>query len=129
MFRIELRGNDEVVLAGRFDAAQVEKANHVFDKINLTCTVDFENLDYISSGGLSVLLATQKRLSEAGHELRLKHMNRHADTSKRDSGRKPADSTASYQDRIGHAFISSSVCLLSSGCAYVRNCVTTKSLL
>lgn len=77
MFKVELRGNEEIVLAGRFDAAQVEKARSVFDKISQTCTVDFGNLDYISSGGLSVLLATQKRLSETGHQLKLRNMNKH----------------------------------------------------
>lgn len=77
MFRIDLRENGEIVLAGRFDAAQVDSARSVFDKIDRTCSVDFMNLDYISSGGLSVLLATQKRLGEAGHQLKLKHMNRH----------------------------------------------------
>jgi anti-sigma B factor antagonist len=77
MFRIDLRENEEITLAGRFDAAQVEKARHVFDKIEKTCAVDFEDLEYISSSGLSVLLATQKRLREAGQELRLKNMNRH----------------------------------------------------
>jgi anti-sigma B factor antagonist len=77
MFNVELREGDLVVLSGRFDAAQVEKAQAVFDRITQTCRVDFENLEYISSGGLSVLLSTQKRLSEAGHELRLQNMNKH----------------------------------------------------
>jgi anti-sigma B factor antagonist len=77
MFKVELREDDAVVLSGRFDAAQVEKAQAVFDRIAGTCWVDFENLEYISSGGLSVLLSTQKRLSEAGHELKLKNMNKH----------------------------------------------------
>ena len=77
MFRADLRENGEILLVGRFDAAQVESARSVFDKIAGTCSVDFTNLDYISSGGLSVLLATQKRLGDAGHQLRLKHMNRH----------------------------------------------------
>jgi anti-sigma B factor antagonist len=77
MFRIDLRENEEIGLAGRFDAAQVEEARRVFDRIDKTYTVDFENLDYISSGGLSVLLAAQKRLSVAGHRLRLKNMNKH----------------------------------------------------
>jgi anti-sigma B factor antagonist len=77
MFRIELRGNDTVALTGRFDAAQVEEAERVFAEVDTTCIVDFDNLDYISSGGLSVLLATQKRLSATGDQLRLKNMNRH----------------------------------------------------
>jgi anti-sigma B factor antagonist len=77
MFRIDLRDNGELALTGRFDAAQVENARTVFDKVDRTCSVDFANLDYISSGGLSVLLATQKRLSETGHQLRLKNMSSH----------------------------------------------------
>jgi anti-sigma B factor antagonist len=77
MFKVELRGDEEVVLAGRFDAAQVEEAQSVFDKVGKTCTVDFESLDYISSGGLSVLLSTQKRLSDVGHQLKLRNMNKH----------------------------------------------------
>ena len=77
MFRADLRENGEILLVGRFDAAQVESAHSVFDKIVSTCLVDFTNLDYISSGGLSVLLATQKRLGDMGHRLRLKHMNKH----------------------------------------------------
>jgi anti-sigma B factor antagonist len=77
MFRIDLRGNQQVALAGRFDAAQVDEARSVFDQLEETCSVDFEALDYISSGGLSILLATQKRLSETGHQLRLKNMNSH----------------------------------------------------
>jgi anti-sigma B factor antagonist len=77
MFKIEVSGDDEVLLTGRFDAAQVEQAKAVFDTVHETCTVDFENLDYISSGGLSVLLATQKRLKDVGHQLILKNMNNH----------------------------------------------------
>jgi anti-anti-sigma factor len=77
MFRIDLRENGEIALVGRFDAAQVDSARSVFDGIDGTRVVDFTNLDYISSGGLGVLLATQKRLGETGHQLKLKHMNRH----------------------------------------------------
>jgi anti-sigma B factor antagonist len=77
MFTIEIRDNEEVVLAGRFDAAQAEKAEAVFNTIDKTCTANLEQLDYISSGGLSVLLATQKRLRDAGHQLILRNMNNH----------------------------------------------------
>ena len=77
MFSVELREGDVVVLSGRFDAAQVEKAQAVFDEVAKTCRVDFRDLEYISSGGLSVLLSTQKRLTEVGHELKLENMNKH----------------------------------------------------
>jgi anti-sigma B factor antagonist len=77
MFKIDVRGDNEIALAGRFDAAQVDEARTVFDKIDKTCSVDFQSLDYISSGGLSVLLATEKRLRGTGHRLVLKNMNSH----------------------------------------------------
>jgi anti-sigma B factor antagonist len=38
--------------------------------------VDFQNLDYISSAGLGVLLATQQRLKKGGKAIKLVHMNR-----------------------------------------------------
>jgi anti-sigma B factor antagonist len=77
MFNIDIPKNDEIQLAGRFDAAQVEKANEVFDKVASSCVVDFKNLEYISSAGLGVLLKTQKRLNVDGHALKLTNMNKH----------------------------------------------------
>ncbi len=77
MLEIKKGPGGEILLAGRFDASQVDKARAVFDGIDATCTVDLEDLSYISSGGLSVLLATEKRLREGGHGLRLKNMNSH----------------------------------------------------
>jgi anti-sigma B factor antagonist len=66
-----------VLLLGRFDASQSENAKNVFSEISKTTEVDFENLDYISSAGLSVLLMTQKRLDESGAQLILRNMNKH----------------------------------------------------
>ena len=77
MFDIKIDENNEILLAGRFDASQVEKAKSLFNKITESYVVNFKDLDYISSAGLSVLLATQKRLNEMGHELKLKNMNSH----------------------------------------------------
>ena len=39
--------------------------------------LDFQDLEYISSAGLGVLLALHKRLLAAGGGLRLIHVNRH----------------------------------------------------
>lgn len=72
------RGEDgSVILYGRFDASQVEKARAVFDSVTESCTVNFENLDYISSAGLGLLLGTQKRLNESDHKLILVNLNKH----------------------------------------------------
>jgi anti-sigma B factor antagonist len=77
MFDIRTEPNDTIVLTGRFDASQVEKAKAFFFEVSETRTLDFADLDYISSAGLGVLLATQKKLSESGHALRLVNVNPH----------------------------------------------------
>jgi anti-sigma B factor antagonist len=77
MFDARLIDTGEVILCGRFDASQVEKAKTAFDSVTSTCVVNFKDLDYISSAGLSVLLATQKRLSQSGQCLKLKNLNAH----------------------------------------------------
>lgn len=77
MFDISVAASEEIVLVGRFDASKVEQAKSVFDAISTSRTVDFKDLEYISSAGLSVLLEAQKRLSGASHKLKLKNMNKH----------------------------------------------------
>ena len=77
MLEVKILDNDEVLLAGRFDASQVEKAKSVFDDITESGVVNFKDLEYISSAGLSVLLATQKRLGDAGKALKLVNLNKH----------------------------------------------------
>lgn len=65
------------MLSGRFDASQVERAIQVFESLGGSPIVDFSRLTYISSGGLGVLLGTEKRLRQAGGRLRLVNMDRH----------------------------------------------------
>ena len=77
MFEIRLTETGDVALSGRFDAAQVDKAKAILDRINVTTSVDFKDLVYVSSAGLGVLMATQKRLSDQGHKLKLKNVSGH----------------------------------------------------
>ena len=77
MLDIKMNTAEELILIGRFDASHVDKAYDVFNTIDSTRIINFSQLEYISSAGLSVLLKTQKRLSRSGHELILKKMNRH----------------------------------------------------
>jgi anti-sigma B factor antagonist len=77
MFEISLVSNNEILLSGRFDATQAEKASEIFKNIQETHMVNFEKLEYISSAGLSVLLKTQKRLKTNRQQLKLKNMNKH----------------------------------------------------
>ena len=77
MLDIREGANRELILTGRFDASQVEKARGVFLSLTEGKIVDFAQLDYISSAGLGVLLAAQKRLSQRGQSLRLVNVNSH----------------------------------------------------
>jgi anti-sigma B factor antagonist len=74
MFGIRQDGNT-VYLEGRLDAAQSEKAKTVFNTLDRPTVVDFAGLDYISSAGISVLLAAYKRLNDAGHGFKLVNMS------------------------------------------------------
>jgi anti-sigma B factor antagonist len=77
MFDIQEGANQELILSGRFDASQVERARGIFLSLNEGKTLNFAQLDYISSAGLGVLLAAQKRLSQRGQALRLINVNPH----------------------------------------------------
>jgi anti-anti-sigma factor len=65
-----------VRLEGRLDAAQAARAQAVLDSIEGPCVIECDSLEYISSAGLGVLLATYKRLSASGHTMRLVGMRR-----------------------------------------------------
>jgi anti-sigma B factor antagonist len=77
MFDIQLNESGDVVLSGRFDGAQVDKAKTVFDQVTATTSVDFKDLIYISSAGLGILMATQKRLKANGQKLKLRNVSGH----------------------------------------------------
>ena len=76
MFSIAVNDAGTVVLTGRFDAAQTDRAREVFSLVNASTIVDMQHLDYISSAGLGVLLATQQRLAKEGKSITLVHMNK-----------------------------------------------------
>jgi anti-sigma B factor antagonist len=77
MFDIRLGEQGEVVMSGRLDAAQCERALAFLDGVAAPRVVDLGGLEYISSAGLGVLLKTQKRAMAAGQGLRLVNVNRH----------------------------------------------------
>ena len=77
MFEINFAESGEVICRGRLDAAQSEKAEAFMGELGASSTLDFEQLEYISSAGLAILLKTQKRLSESGGALRIVNVNKH----------------------------------------------------
>ncbi len=74
---MKIQDSGEVLLVGRFDASQTEDALKSFNGLNASAVVNFKDLEYISSAGLGVLIATQRRLKNAGHELKLINLNNH----------------------------------------------------
>ncbi|MCZ6833827.1 MAG: STAS domain-containing protein [Acidobacteria bacterium] len=71
MFNIKQGEPGVILMSGRLDAAQAERAQAFMDQVEEPHTVDFAELDYISSAGLAVLLRTQKHLMAKGAGLRI----------------------------------------------------------
>ena len=77
MFEIEMGSSGEVICRGRLDAAQCARAESFLDGLDGASTLDFNELDYISSAGLGILLKTQKRLAGSGAGLKIINVNNH----------------------------------------------------
>ncbi len=77
MFEITRDTDGIIRLHGRFDAAQIAGAKEVLSLVDDSCMVDFGELSYISSAGLGLLFATQKRLVDSGRALTLTNLNPH----------------------------------------------------
>lgn len=77
MFEITVIDQATILLSGRLDANQVQRVREALDRVSGTVTIDFGGLQYISSAGLGVLLAAQKRLSAEGHTIRIVNMSNH----------------------------------------------------
>jgi anti-sigma B factor antagonist len=77
MLDIRLGSAGEVILAGRFDAAQAARAQTFLDGIERPRVIDCVALEYISSAGLGVLLRTHKRALTNGGGLELVNVTKH----------------------------------------------------
>jgi len=77
MFHVEHGTDGKIMLIGRLDASQADKAKKIFENINDSKVIDLKDLDYISSLGLGILFSAQIRLKENGHSLKLINMNDH----------------------------------------------------
>lgn len=77
MFEIGYGSNGDVLCKGRLDAAQTATAEAFMDEIADSATLDFSDLEYISSAGLGILLKTQKRLAANGAAIKIINVNNH----------------------------------------------------
>ncbi|MCK5685560.1 STAS domain-containing protein [bacterium] len=70
--------NDEAIfyLTGHLDALTNESLKIELDQIHdSNITLDFRNIDYLTSTGLLVILSTYKRLQAAGDEMKILNVN------------------------------------------------------
>lgn len=75
MLQIETADRSTVLLSGRFDATQVQKAESVLEEIEGDCILDCRGLEYISSAGIGVILATFKRLHDRSASFKMTNVN------------------------------------------------------
>jgi len=72
---IEIPEEGKVYLSGRFDASQRDKAHDALSTLKGPVVLDLSRLEYISSAGIGVLVATLKRLHESGETLTLANLS------------------------------------------------------
>lgn len=77
MFEIGFNENGDVAVSGRLDAAQAARAQEFLDTVSDRCVLDMNELEYISSAGLGVLLRTHKRMMSSNSGLELVNVNKH----------------------------------------------------
>lgn len=76
MLKVERSTDGNLTLSGRLDSTTSEYARTEFAEVTRSCSVNFADVDYISSAGLSILLLTQQRLTETGDELLLTNLRK-----------------------------------------------------
>ena len=77
MLNIEIISDNEVKFIGKLDASQEKTATKALDELEGELVIDMEELSYISSMGLGILLKKNHLLKKDGHELILKNLNKH----------------------------------------------------
>lgn len=77
MFEIGHLDDHTLFMRGRLDASRTQQASAVFATLEESTVLDFDGLIYISSSGLGIMLATQRRLDEKGAKLRIINASDH----------------------------------------------------
>ncbi len=77
MFEIDFGEDGVIIVVGRLDAAEAERAQAFLDEVPEACVLDMEKLEYISSAGLGVLLKTHTLLTATGSGLKMIKVSSH----------------------------------------------------
>ena len=70
-FEISTNKQGEICLIGHLDASKLEEAAAYLSAVDADAVINLAQLVYTSSAGLNLMVATHKRLKEAGHSLKL----------------------------------------------------------
>ena len=77
MFKIHRDEAGVIFFEGKFVAGQTDAAEELLGGLAESAVLDFTELQYISSIGLGIVIATQKRLKENGAEIRIANASGH----------------------------------------------------
>lgn len=77
MFEIWQDESGVVHLKGMFVAGKSPKAEELLEGVTGNTTLDFQDLKYISSSGLGLLLKVQRRLDDSGGKLKIINSSDH----------------------------------------------------
>jgi anti-sigma B factor antagonist len=77
MFKVLIEPAGAVTFTGRLDTTQAPRALELMQPLSGTVTINLAELEYISSAGLGVLIATHNRLKASGGALILLHPTQH----------------------------------------------------
>lgn len=71
MYSLTSDGKGRIRMSGMIDSSHADAVRQFFKEIEAGCTIDCAGLEYISSAGLGILMATYKRLSASGETIKL----------------------------------------------------------
>ena len=77
MFEINQVETGIIHFKGMFVAGKSKKAEEVLDQITASTTLDFQDLKYISSSGLGILIKVQRRLDATGDKIKIINASDH----------------------------------------------------
>lgn len=77
MFEIKQDDSGIIFFKGMFVAGKSQAAEDVLNQVTTSTTLDFQDLKYISSSGLGILIKVQRRLDATGDKLKIIHASDH----------------------------------------------------
>ena len=71
MYSLTSDGKGTIRMSGMIDSSHADAVREFFKSVDSGCTIDCAGLEFISSAGLGILMATYKRLSSRGETIKL----------------------------------------------------------